>query len=64
MSLAIGDRAPAFSLPATDGPRSRSATGTQAAATVVVFTCNHCPTRWPGTSGSSTPPPTTPPAAS
>ncbi len=42
MSLAIGDPAPAFDLPDTEdvvqhGP-SRGA-----AATVVVFTCNHCP---------------------
>ena len=43
MTLAIGDRAPAFSLPATDGTPVSFGTGTQAAATVVVFTCNHCP---------------------
>ncbi len=43
MSLAIGDRAPAFSLPATDGTPIAFGAGTQAAATVVVFTCNHCP---------------------
>jgi peroxiredoxin len=38
MSLSIGDQAPAFELPATDGTR-HSAEG----PTVVVFTCNHCP---------------------
>jgi peroxiredoxin len=37
---AIGDRAPAFALPDTDGTSQRL-DGT--AATVVVFTCNHCP---------------------
>ncbi len=43
MSLAIGDHAPASSLPATDGAPVAFGSGTQAAATVVVFTCNHCP---------------------
>ncbi|HZN90698.1 MAG TPA: thioredoxin family protein [Thermoleophilaceae bacterium] len=38
MSIEIGDQAPAFELPATDGTR-HSAEG----ASVVVFTCNHCP---------------------
>jgi peroxiredoxin len=37
---AIGDPAPTFSLPDTEGAL-RSPDG--AAATVVVFTCNHCP---------------------
>lgn len=40
MTLAIGDPAPDFQLPDTDGT-STSPNG--AAATVVVFTCNHCP---------------------
>ena len=40
MSLAIGDAAPAFELPDTAGaPHSPGDTP----ATVVVFTCNHCP---------------------
>jgi peroxiredoxin len=40
--LAIGDPAPAFELPGTDGARhALFEDGT--AATVVVFTCNHCP---------------------
>jgi peroxiredoxin len=38
---AIGDRAPDFSLPDTDGSEHGPAGG--GAATVVVFTCNHCP---------------------
>jgi peroxiredoxin len=37
---AIGEKAPAFELPDTEGA-SHAATG--APATVVVFTCNHCP---------------------
>jgi peroxiredoxin len=41
MTLAIGDPAPPFELPDTDG-RAWSFSG-DAAATVVVFTCNHCP---------------------
>lgn len=43
MSLRIGDAAPAFELPATDGSAAGVASGDGAAATVVVFTCNHCP---------------------
>jgi peroxiredoxin len=38
MTLQIGDRAPDFSLPDTDG-REHGPDG----VTVVVFTCNHCP---------------------
>jgi len=38
MSLRVGDEAPPFELPATDGSR-RGPDG----VTVVVFTCNHCP---------------------
>ncbi len=40
--LSIGDQAPAFELPDTEGARhSVSANG--ARPTAVVFTCNHCP---------------------
>jgi peroxiredoxin len=41
MTLGIGDVAPDFELPATDGHTHSPAT--EAPATVVVFTCNHCP---------------------
>ncbi len=41
MTLAIGAPAPAFTLPDTDGA-TMSLDG-DGAATVVVFTCNHCP---------------------
>ena len=42
MTLSIGDSAPGFELPDTDGQRwPFSDSG--APATVVVFTCNHCP---------------------
>lgn len=41
MSLSLGDPAPAFALPDTDGAEQSLDPG--AAATVVVFTCNHCP---------------------
>jgi peroxiredoxin len=40
MTVAVGERAPAFALPGTDG-QTHSPGG--ARATVVVFTCNHCP---------------------
>jgi peroxiredoxin len=40
MTLAIGDPAPDFELPDTSGG---TASPDGAAATVVVFTCNHCP---------------------
>jgi peroxiredoxin len=43
MSIRIGDAAPAFELPAADGTRTGLAPGEQTSATVVVFTCNHCP---------------------
>lgn len=42
MSLAIGAAAPAFTLPDTDGSPTSLHNGASA-ATVVVFTCNHCP---------------------
>lgn len=40
--LALGDKAPGFELPDTDGLTWSAGTG-DTAATVVVFTCNHCP---------------------
>jgi peroxiredoxin len=42
VTLSIGDRAPAFELPDTEGERHGLSDG-DAAATAVVFTCNHCP---------------------
>lgn len=42
MTLSLGDEATSFSLPDTDGAM-HSPDGDRAAATVVVFTCNHCP---------------------
>jgi peroxiredoxin len=39
--MQIGDEAPTFSLPATDG--TEHAFPEDAGPTVVVFTCNHCP---------------------
>ncbi len=41
MTIAIGDNAPKFDLPDTDGTTWSSADG--GGPTVVVFTCNHCP---------------------
>ena len=40
MTLSVGDQAPDFELPDTDGNRHAP---DGASATVVVFTCNHCP---------------------
>jgi peroxiredoxin len=41
---AIGETAPTFELPDTEGDRhSLNGGGEAAAATVLVFTCNHCP---------------------
>jgi peroxiredoxin len=40
-AITIGDPAPAFELPDTEG--ERHALAADAPATVVVFTCNHCP---------------------
>jgi peroxiredoxin len=40
MSIAIGEPAPDFALPDTDGQSRAPAAGEP---TVVVFTCNHCP---------------------
>src|SRR6478609_7175986 len=42
MTLRPGDEAPDFTLPDTDGAPVRLHAG-EAAATLVVFTCNHCP---------------------
>ncbi len=42
MSLVLGASAPPFTLPDTDGVPTSLPDG-DAAATVVVFTCNHCP---------------------
>jgi peroxiredoxin len=39
--ISIGDAAPAFDLPDTEGARQSLSNG--ATATAVVFTCNHCP---------------------
>jgi peroxiredoxin len=43
MAIAIGERAPNFELPATDGGRHALAADGPAPATVVYWTCNHCP---------------------
>lgn len=42
-TLQIGDTAPDFKLPATDGKTYSLASFAQAGALVVFFTCNHCP---------------------
>ena len=41
MNVGIGDAAPGFALPDTEGSEQRLGDGEQ--PTVVVFTCNHCP---------------------
>jgi peroxiredoxin len=41
--IAIGDRAPGFELPDTEGTAHRLEDADGGPATVVVFTCNHCP---------------------
>jgi peroxiredoxin len=41
MAVQIGDRAPGFELPATDGTRHSLTEGAE--ATLVYWTCNHCP---------------------
>jgi peroxiredoxin len=41
--LAIGERSPGFDLPDTDGARHSLADAEGAPATVVFWTCNHCP---------------------
>ncbi len=42
-TLQIGDKAPDFSLPATDGKSYRLSDFHDARVLVVFFTCNHCP---------------------
>lgn len=43
LKLALGDKAPYFSLPATDGKRYSLTNFNAKQALVVIFTCNHCP---------------------
>ena len=43
MAIEIGERAPDFELPATDGGRHSLAGDAGAKATLVYWTCNHCP---------------------
>lgn len=43
MSFALGDEAPAFELAGTDGELHSLPGQGEAEATVVVWTCNHCP---------------------
>jgi peroxiredoxin len=43
MTVSIGDKAPEFELPDTEGASWSAPNGDGASATVVVFTCNHCP---------------------
>ncbi len=42
-TLRIGDHAPEFSLPATDGKNYRLSDFDESAVLVIFFTCNHCP---------------------
>lgn len=43
MSLALGDLAPDFSLPGTDGATHSLSQYADKPALVVIFSCNHCP---------------------
>jgi peroxiredoxin len=43
MAIAIGERAPDFELPGTDGASHALSANGPASATVVYWTCNHCP---------------------
>jgi peroxiredoxin len=43
MTVALGEPAPGFELPDTDGRVWSVDDGGESPATVVVFTCNHCP---------------------
>ena len=42
-TLSLGEKAPDFALPATDGKTYRLSDFNNAKALVVFFTCNHCP---------------------
>jgi peroxiredoxin len=42
-TLSLGDKAPDFKLPATDGKEYSLASFSDAEALVIFFTCNHCP---------------------
>ena len=42
-TLQLGEKAPDFKLPATDGKSYGLADFSEAKALVVFFTCNHCP---------------------
>ena len=44
VTLAIGSKAPAFSLPGIDGKTYTLSSFAKAKVLVIVFTCNHCPT--------------------
>jgi peroxiredoxin len=43
MTLSVGDNAPDFTLPDTEGGEWSLSSGDGSSATVIVFTCNHCP---------------------
>lgn len=43
MTLVVGQQAPEFELPDTDGRTWSASDGNGDQATVLVFTCNHCP---------------------
>src|SRR5918999_237185 len=43
MTISIGDRAPDFELPAAAEGGRHALAGTDASATLVYWTCNHCP---------------------
>ena len=43
MALSIGSKAPDFSLPGVDGETYSLSSFAQKTATVLVFSCNHCP---------------------
>src|SRR3954469_24823876 len=42
-AFALGDRVPAFTLPATDGPGPSTPADPAPPASVIAVTCNHCP---------------------
>jgi uncharacterized protein CbrC (UPF0167 family) len=42
-ALSMGERAPDFELPDTEGRRHRLSLREGTLAQVIVFTCNHCP---------------------